>query len=109
MKTMKILLPLAALALSGLANAGTRDNSVVVKYGDLNLNSQAGIARLHKRISNAAESVCDQVETRILGLQGAYKECVETAIANGVAAVDNANLSQFHASKGRYSVVASNR
>ena len=59
MKIVKTLLPLAALALCGFANAGTRDHSVVVKYGDLNLNSQAGIARLHKRISNAAESVCD--------------------------------------------------
>ena len=34
MKTIKYLLPLAALALSGLATAGARDtNGVVVKYG----------------------------------------------------------------------------
>lgn len=109
MKMIKTLLPVAALALSSLATAASPNNSVVVKYGDLNLNSQAGIARLHKRISSAAESVCDQLETRIIGLQGAYKECVNSAVANGVAAVDNANLTQFHASKGRYSVVASIR
>lgn len=106
MKMIKTLLPLAALALSSLANAASPVNSVVVKYGDLNLNSQAGIARLHKRISNAAESVCDQLDTRILSQQSAYKECVKSAVTDGIAAVDNANLSQFHASKGRYSVVA---
>jgi len=106
MKLIKTLLPLAALALSSFATAASPSNSVVVKFGDLNLNSQAGIARLHKRISNAAESVCDQHETRILGLQTAYKECVESAVTNGVVAVDNANLSQFHATKSRYSVVA---
>jgi UrcA family protein len=108
MKLIKTLLPLAALALSSVATAGTTvDNSVVVKYGDLNLNSQAGIARLHKRISNAAESVCDQLEIRTLDLRGAYDKCVDVAVANGVAAVDNASLSQFHASKGKHTVVAS--
>lgn len=105
---IKTLLPLAALVLSGLATAAPT-NSVVVKYGDLNLNSQAGIARLHKRIANAAESVCNQLETRILSLQAAYKDCVNTAVADGVGAVDNANLSQYHARKGRLSVVAANR
>ena len=105
---IKTLLPLAALALSGLATAAPT-NSVVVRYGDLNLDSQAGIARLHKRIANAAESVCDTLETRILSLQAAYKDCVNTAVTEGVAAVDNAHLSQYHASKGRLPVVASNR
>ena len=109
MKMIKTLLPLAALALSSFATAASPTNSVVVKYGDLNLNSQAGIARLHKRISNAAESVCDQHETRLLSLQSAYKECVNLALSDGVAAVDNAGLSQFHANKGRYSVVAAHR
>jgi UrcA family protein len=107
---IKHLLPIAALAFSGLATAGTTElNSVVVRYGDLNLNSQAGIARLHKRISNAAESVCDQLETRILGLQSAYKECVADAVEHGVAAVDNASLSQFHAAKSRHQVLLGRR
>jgi UrcA family protein len=96
----KTLLPLAALALSGFAAAGTRDtNNVVVKYGDLNLNSQAGIASLHKRIRNAAESVCNQLETRILGLREAYDACVDQAVADGVAAVGSPALTQFHSLK----------
>ena len=109
MKTIKYLLPLAALALSSLASAGSRDTvGVVVKYGDLNLNSQAGVASLHKRIRNAAESVCNSLETRILGLRGAYEDCVEQAVNSGVAAVGNANLSALHAVKGKNVVVASN-
>lgn len=107
---IKTLLPIAALALSGLATAGTTEtNSVVVKFGDLNLDSQAGIASLHKRISNAAESVCDGLETRILSLQAAYKECVANAVDGGVAAVDNVKLSQFHAARARHQVLLSNR
>ena len=93
MSFIKTLLPIAALALSGLASAGTREsNNVVVRYGDLNLNSQAGIASLHKRIRNAAESVCSQLETRILGLREAYDACVDQAVSEGVAAVGNPNL-----------------
>jgi UrcA family protein len=110
MKILKTLLPIAALALSGLATAGTTDlNSVVVKYGDLNLDSQLGIARLHKRITNAAQSVCDGLDIRSLGRQTAYKECVADAIDDGVAAVDNARLSQFHAERGKHQVLLSSR
>jgi UrcA family protein len=100
MKSIKYLLPLAALALAGAASAASRDvNSVVVRFGDLNLNTPAGVARLHKRIRNAARSVCSPLETRVLGLRDAYDECVAEAMSNGVASV---------ASKGRGPVVASN-
>ena len=98
MSFIKTLLPIAALALSSLATAGPRDsNNVTVKFGDLNLNSQAGIASLHKRIRNAAESVCGQLETPILSLRSAYSECVAQAVTEGVAAV------------GRNVALASNR
>jgi UrcA family protein len=110
MKSIKYLLPLAALTLAGVATAATRNApSVVVRFGDLNLNSQTGIARLHNRIRNAAESVCSSLETRILGLRDAYDDCVNDALSDGVAAVANPNLSDFHASKGKGAVVASNR
>jgi UrcA family protein len=83
-------------------------SSVVVRYADLNLSSQAGIASLHKRIRNAAESVCSPLETRILGLRQAYATCVEGALTDGIAAVGNPSLTQYHANKGRSVVVASN-
>jgi UrcA family protein len=106
---IKTLLPVAALALSGIAAAGSRDvNSVTVKFGDLNLRSQAGIASLHKRIRNAAESVCAQYDTRVLALREGYDTCVSQAIEQGVKAVDNPNLTHFHVVKGKGVVVASN-
>ncbi len=87
MKSIKSLLSVAALAISGIAAAGSRDTrSVVVRYGDLNLNSQAGVASLHKRIRNAAESVCSELEHRVLGLRDAYERCVSEAVSSGVAA-----------------------
>jgi len=109
MKSLKFLLPLAAIALSGIVTAAPRGNSsVVVRYADLNLNSQAGIASLHKRIRNAAESVCSELETRILGLRNAYDQCVDEAVDSGVAKIGNPALTQFHALKGKGQVLASN-
>jgi UrcA family protein len=105
----KFLLPLAALALSGTAAAaGTPiTESVVVRYGDLNLNTQAGVVSLHRRIRHAAESVCHDLNSRILGLHDAYAGCVKEALTNGVTAVGNVNLINFHANRRRSSVVAS--
>ena len=106
---IKKFLPLVALAVSGIATAAMpKAEGVVVHFGDLNLNSEAGVASLHKRIRNAAESVCTSLETRILGLRGAYEDCVRQAVDSGVAAVGNANLSALHAVKGKNVVVASN-
>ena len=109
MKSIGYLLPLAALVLAGAANASQRNvDGVVVRFGDLDLNSQTGVAKLHKRIRNAAQSVCSPLETRVLGLRDGYDKCVDEAVRNGVAAVANANLSNFHANKGKRVVVASN-
>ena len=100
MKSIKYLLPLVALAASGIAAAASQDvNSVVVRYGDLNLNSQAGVASLHKRILNAARSVCSPLDNGVLGLRDVYNDCVAQALSNGLDAV---------AVKGKSEVVASN-
>jgi UrcA family protein len=109
MKSIKFLFPVVALTISGIAAAGSSDvNSVVVRYGDLNLNSQAGVASLHKRIRNAAESVCSELHNRVLVLRDIYDECVSHAVTNGVTAVANPNLSNFHRRKGKPAVLASN-
>jgi UrcA family protein len=109
MKTIKSLVSVAALAISGIAAAGSPDaHSVVVRYGDLNLNSQAGVKSLHKRIRNAAESVCSELNVSVLSLRGTYDQCVDQAVTEGVAEVANPNLTNFHRSKGKTAVLASN-
>jgi UrcA family protein len=104
----KFLLPLAALALSGVAAAGAPTvETRVVRFGDLNLDSRAGVAVLHKRLRNAAESVCGNLNSRLLALHDAYQQCVAEAVTQSVTSVGNPNLSNFHASKGRPVVLAS--
>ena len=108
------LLPLAAaLALSGYAGATTpKDSSkdfpsVVVKYGDLDLASEAGVKSLHARLRNAAEQVCSPLDSRVLGLREQYERCVADAITQSVAAVGNPSLIQYHRYGARFGVVAS--
>ena len=110
-KRLTQLLPLAAaLAIGGLAQASTPKEfpSVVVKYGDLSLNTRTGVARLHTRLRNAAEQVCAPLNSRVLGLREQFERCVSDAVADSVAAVGNANLSRYHRYGKRAELVASN-
>jgi len=88
MKSIKLLVSVAALSIAGIAGAGTRASSdvrsVVVKYGDLNLASAQGVATLHTRLRIAAKSVCTPLDTRMLALREA---CVSDAIARSIATV----------------------
>ena len=104
------LLPLAAaLTLSGLAHASTPNDlpSVVVKYNELSLNSTAGVTSLHARLRNAAQQVCNPLNSRVLGLRDEYEHCVSDAIAQSVADVGNENLTRFHRYGKRAGLVAS--
>ena len=62
----------------------------------------------YKRIRNAAESVCSELNSRVLGLRDLYNQCVSEAVSSGVTQVANPNLSNFHRSKGKSAVLASN-
>ena len=107
----KLLITLAAgLALSGVAAASTRDDvpSIVVRYGDLNLGSTAGIARLHARLRNAAATVCSALDNRRLGVRKQYDLCVAGALTQSVDAVGNENLRNFHLNGGKRSALAAN-
>ena len=106
----KLLTVAAALALTGIAGATTRGEvpSTVVHYGDLALNTKAGVAKLHARIHAAAKLVCDSIDSRVLGLREQYDLCVSDALKEGVAAVGNENLSNYHRNR-KVALFASNR
>ncbi len=111
MNSFKLLTAaVAALALGGIAQAGAQREtvSVVVKYGDLDLESDQDVRTLRKRIRNAARSVCGSIDTRILGLRDAYEDCVEEAFTDGVAAVGNPKVTNYRPAT-RLPEVASNR
>jgi UrcA family protein len=106
----KLLPVAAALALSGVASASTVRElpSVVVKYGDLDLDTADGVVTLHARLRRAAKDVCAQLDSRVLGLREQYEQCVSDAVATSVARVDNPRLTSFHRYGRKAVSVASN-
>lgn len=66
--------------------------TVTVRYSDLNMNTEAGVAALYNRISHAAEQVCGKVDARRLEEVATAQACVTHAIASSVVAVGSAQL-----------------
>lgn len=69
----------AALLLSPPAFAG-EERSVPVRYGDLDLTSDADVAKLDKRIRSAARRVCDDHGTRDIERMMLASQCRNDAL-----------------------------
>lgn len=67
--------------------------SVLVKYGDLNIASQAGAQVLLKRIEAAANAACGgKPDIRELSKLTRFKACRRSAVARAVVAVESPML-----------------
>jgi len=87
MKTPIIALAAASLAITASpALAGGDQQTMTVEYEDLNLASEAGVARLEQRIDKAAREVCGvnaiRTGTRMKSLSG--QRCVSDAKAQAM-------------------------
>jgi UrcA family protein len=90
------LAALAAVAtglLAATANAGTPSQtndtapSLTVRYGDLDLTTQRGVASLHHRIVNAARQVCPLPDSMNLAQLARARACQNQAIERAERAV----------------------
>jgi UrcA family protein len=102
---MKLATALVAsmLSLTTLAARGASPTddaySVTVKFGDLDLNRQAGIATLYVRIKGAARRVCDQ-QAEDQSVNQSYPVCVRSAVSTAVAHIDRPMLTEYVAQLG---------
>ncbi len=86
---------LAVGMLAGVTHAAEADvPAQVVRFQDLNLNTDAGVQVLYKRIQGAANQVCGNVDGRDLIVARAHKACVAKAVGDAVAAVNNQMLTK---------------
>lgn len=83
----------AAAMLVGVAQ-GAEVPAKTVRFQDLNLNTDAGVQVLYKRIHGAANQVCGNVDWKDLVVARAHKACVDRAVADAVAAVNNQMLTK---------------
>jgi UrcA family protein len=115
MKTsIKLLLPIVAVTLSGFASATapirvtTDTRSVVVKYDAASLATKAGVTSLHRRLYGAARSVCIGHDTGSLFMRSEYDQCVRDAVRRSVDDVANVNLTNYYRFRTLPSVLAAN-
>lgn len=69
--------------------------SVTVQFADLDLDREAGIAKLYTRIRGAARRVCDQQASEQLVAKQSYPICVTHAVSTAVARIDRPMLSDY--------------
>jgi UrcA family protein len=101
-RTLVVLAALSATMLAGVTQAAATGDyfpKQAVSYKDLNLNGNAGIQVLYKRIQGAANQVCGKVDVRDLQSMRVTKACVERAISDAVAAVNSPMLTQVYLAK----------
>jgi UrcA family protein len=94
----------AALSF-GAVNAATPESppSVVVKYSDLNLSTEAGVHEVYRRIVRAARQVCPEMSFQDLGLQGKIAECRDQAVSRAIRQIDNPQLAALYAAHSKNS------
>ncbi len=92
-KTLVAMAAAMALALPGVASAGSNDMDVIVdgragtetrslavSVADLNLTSTNGMRRADSRVTRAAKQVCGFVNGSVLPVTEDYRNCFGSAI-----------------------------
>lgn len=83
--------------------------SVTVRFGELNLDNEKGVAVLYRRLQRAAEYVCG-VEpywvSRSRTRQAAIAACYSATLSASVYKIDSLALRQMHQNSERTSVLA---
>lgn len=88
---------LASLAAAAGASASAAEApAVTVRYGDLNLASDAGTQVLLRRLSAAAHRVCGDDRQRDLTRLRHAQACFQNSLSNAVVAVHNERLSVLY-------------
>lgn len=90
----------AFAAVPLLAHAGPASDvaSEIVRFDDLNITSEAGLATLYRRIQNAARTVCGPPSfagTRVVSQD--WKDCVSASVRNAIRSINMPQLTSYYA------------
>jgi UrcA family protein len=92
-----------ALVTIGLAVTASADetapvegHSVVVRYGDLDLDRAEDVRALYLRLADAAEQVCGDYDRRKLSARQAWYACYDAAIAGAITRTGVSRLADVH-------------
>jgi UrcA family protein len=68
----------------------------VVRFADVDLSRIDGAMTVYGRIRQAANAVCESLDSRVLGLVEKHRACVNEAVADAVSSINRPLLSQYH-------------
>jgi UrcA family protein len=94
----------AAVLGLGAASAATPNSdvpSIVVKFSELSLSTDAGVNELYRRLTVAAKQVCPITEIRDLQSVRLAEQCRDQAVARAIQKIDNSRLAALHASHSK--------
>jgi UrcA family protein len=101
-----VLSAVVALATLGIAvspaiaAAPTAAPARTVRFGDLNLSSNAGLAALHRRLEEAAADVCGPAEVPgSRRISPAYQDCVSDAVHRAVLQINRPEVTAYHVAR----------
>ena len=85
--------------MGGMAQAAEpaqSTNTRIVRYGELNLDSEQGAKVLYARIRRAAGDVCSSLEGRNFADKKLWQGCFDKAVASAVGQVNNTRVTALH-------------
>jgi UrcA family protein len=97
-----VLATVTALSLASQSASAADEivtKSEVVRFGDLNLSSDAGIHTLYQRIRKAARKVCSQANDSVHLEQRNFRACENKAVADAVDKVNRPSLTAMYRSQ----------
>lgn len=101
-----IAMVLVSVATVSAASALEAPIQRIVKYGDLNLETDSGVAHLYARIRRAARAVCEPADIWNTSELLASKDCEKRAVEQAVEDVNVPMLKSFHRAKAHVDTVA---
>jgi UrcA family protein len=86
----------AATVVPAQAAEPAQSHTKIVRYGDLNLDTEQGAKVLYTRIRGAAGNVCSWLDGRNLSEKTLRQACFDKAVASAVEQVNKARVTALH-------------
>lgn len=98
-----------AVAIAGLSllSGAASAESLTVKFEDLNLASEQGVATLYSRLQAASRAVCRDFDGQQLRQKAERRQCYAEALSGAVAQVNHSSITALHMAKRNVRVAQS--
>jgi UrcA family protein len=90
------VMSIASMERVQAATRGTDAPSITVKFPSEDLEAAPGVARLYRRIHEAAKTVCGAYDDALPDERFLWRQCVDHAVSTAVLSLHSETLSAYH-------------